>query len=703
MTQRKKLDGKIIGANSPVGSPKIDVIHASKDGKIESPVGFVVRREAAQASNYLEYRNIVPDITVKNSYAESDYYNFRPDEELPTTPKGIMAMSMCYYKKNPIVKNTIDTMAEFSANGMYVAHKSERTQQFYTNWLTKIDSYSINEQFVRLLLKAGNTIVSRSFAKIKKAQIKELYVGLAADQDFPQIEFVRSEVPVGYSFLNPLYVVLPQEEIASFSGKRLYFIRLPESFIRIVKKMNKQQLEEFSKEFPPDMVKILKKGERDIPLDPFRVSVFHYKKDDFEVWGEPVHGCILDDLIHYDKVKLADRNTLDSIASQIRVWKLGHIDKEHSWFPGTSAYEALNDILASISSGGTADIVWNAGIDVIELSKEAYKFLDTEKYKAPLNAIYQGLGVPRTVNDDNSFNNNYFGLKTMVERLNYARNTLRTFWTAEFKMLHKAFGLPGDPPVVMFDEISITNREQMLALVRDLVDRNVISEQECQRLFNTVPEIESYRIKKENRRQDNGTMPPKASPYHNTNNKAELEKIGFTKGVITPKDLDIETSLTDKQVMSIVKPKESKPKGQPGQGRPKNSADKNGRKKRTVKPRSAMASIWYTDAEQKIRAILVNRALEKSGKKNQRQLATSETDRIENEKFALLYNFSFGSTIEENTLGGVSTTLDADTLHKYNGLIASFVKTFGKEPNIDEKRLLQIEICLNKDENETNI
>lgn len=661
------------------------------EASIKSAV--LVSRGNRASANHLVYEDIVPNITVKNGFGENDYYNFRIDESVPTEPKGIMAMGMSFYKRNPIVKNTIDMMAEFAANGMYLSHRSERIQDFYTNWLQKVGSYAFNEQFVRILLKAGNVVINRSFTKVKKAQMQDLYVGLAADQEFPTIEYVKSEVPVGYSFLNPLYVILPQEDLSIFSGKRNFVLKLPTSLARKIKKMTKAELAEFSKEFPPEIANAIKKGATEFPLDPFKVSVYHYKKDDFEVWGEPVHACILDDLIHYDKARLADRTTLDGIAAQIRLWRLGHIEKDFSFFPSPAATEQLQEILGSVPPGGIADIIWNKGIDVLELNKDAYKLLDETKYKTPLTAIYQGLGVPRTLNDDGGFNNNYFGLKTMVERLNYARNTLKNFWTEEFKMLHLAFGLPGQPPVIMFDEISITDRAQMLALVRDLVDRDVISHQECQRLFNTVPDIEDYRIKKESRRR-NESMPPKAGPYHNTNNQAELEKIALTKGISMPKDLGVDTSLNNKQIMSIVKPKP--PKGQPGKGRPKNSMDKGVRKKRKTKPRSAMSNIWYTKAEAEIRDLLIAKSLEKFGKRNQRQLASAETDRIENEKFAMLYNIPFGSTISKETLNGVSTLVEQRVLDRYNSMIASFVKTFGKEPTIDEKRILQIEICLEK-------
>lgn len=648
---------------------------------------------ATATNNYLTYRDIVPDITVKNPYSENDYYNFREGEKLPTTPKGIMSMGMKYYKTNPIVKNTIDMMAELSANGMFVSHRSKRIQDFYNNYLQKIDSYSINEQFVRWLLKAGATVVNRSFTKVTKAVLADMQVGLAADQEFPKITYTKSEIPIGYSFLNPLYVNVPQEDIAMFMGKVKYFLALPKTLVDTIKRMDKKSLQEFSAEFPPEIAKYLKQGITDIPLDVDKVTIFNYKKDDCEIWGEPIHACILDDLVHYDKVKLADKTTLDSIAAMIRLWKIGHLDGEYSIFPSDAAYEKLNDVLASIPSGGGADIIWNPAITVEELSKDAYKALTPEKYKAPLAAIFLGLGVPRTTNDDNTFNNSYFGLKTMTERLNYARNMLKKFWSEEFKKIHLAFGFAGKPPVVMFDEISVANREHMLALIRDLADRNIISQEETRRIFNTDPDIEAYRVKRESKQQDGGMHPPKAGPYHNANLPGELKKIGFQKGVVKPKDVGVQSTLSDKQVMSIVKPQ---PKGVVGKGRPTNSKDKKLRKKKVVKPRSAMASIWYTDAQKKIHDIILAKSLEKNGKKNQRQLATAETDRLEKEKFAILYNLPFGQPINDNIINGVSNIVSEDVTNKYNLLTASFVKTFGRQPNIDEQRLLQIEVCLDK-------
>jgi|JI10StandDraft_1071094.scaffolds.fasta_scaffold40787_5 hypothetical protein len=50
---------------------------------------------------------------------------------------------------------------------------------------------------------------------------------------------------------------------------------------------------------------------------------------------------------------------------KIRVWKLGSL--EHQIMPDESAYDKLKEILESIPSGGTADIIWGPALEVFEV------------------------------------------------------------------------------------------------------------------------------------------------------------------------------------------------------------------------------------------------------------------------------------------------------------------------------------------------
>src|SRR4051812_16360882 len=98
------------------------------DKSIEHIPDSAVYHATATSNNYLTYKDIIPDITVGNEYNDKSYYQFRENERIPTKPKAKMSMALYFYGTNPIVKNTIDMMSELAADGMVVAHKSEKIQ-----------------------------------------------------------------------------------------------------------------------------------------------------------------------------------------------------------------------------------------------------------------------------------------------------------------------------------------------------------------------------------------------------------------------------------------------------------------------------------------------------------------------------------------------------------------------------------------------
>ena len=137
------------------------------------------------------------------------------------------------------------------------------------------------------------------------------------------------------------------------------------------------------------------KNKKPFALDPEKVMVFHYKKDDWQVWANPMIYAILDDIIMLEKMRLADLSALDGAISNIRLWTLGSLD--HKILPNKAAINKLRDILASNAGGGTMELVWGPELSYTESNSQVYKFLGSEKYNSVLNSIYAGLGVPPTL------------------------------------------------------------------------------------------------------------------------------------------------------------------------------------------------------------------------------------------------------------------------------------------------------------------
>ena len=373
-----------------------------------------------------------------------------------------------------------------------------------------------------------------------------------------------------------------------------------------------------SQSLPPDVLKALKDGTGKVALDPDKVSVFHYKKDDWLVWANPMIYAILDDVIMLEKMKLADVAALDGAISNVRLWSLGDIDNKI--LPTKASINKLRNILASNVGGGTMDLVWGPELKFTESSTQVYRFLGKEKYEPVLTNIYAGLGVPPTLtgmaNGSGGFTNNFISLKTLVERLQYGRDVLVSFWQEEIERVRKAMGFRL-PAKVHFDQMVLSDEASEKNLLIQLVDRNIISAETVVERFGEIPEIEKIRIRREERDRQVESIPQKASPYHNPQHRNDLEKIALQKDNMSPEDLGLVPStetgghpltnpndrrsdekiqekkeeMQDKQDDRDQKKLEQKvekqekdfdPTGRPEDGRPKNSRDKQKRKQREV-------------------------------------------------------------------------------------------------------------------------
>ena len=135
--------------------------------------------------------------------------------------------------------------------------------------------------------------------------------------------------------------------------------------------------------------------------------------------------------------------------------------------------------------GGSFDLIWGPELDFKESGTNVHQFLGSTKYEPVLNNIYAGLGVPPTLTGSatsSGFTNNYISLKTLVQRLEYGREVLRSFWEKEIEIVQKAMGFRL-PAKVMFDRMVLSDESSEKALLIQLVDRGIISYETIQERF----------------------------------------------------------------------------------------------------------------------------------------------------------------------------------------------------------------------------
>ena len=618
----------------------------------------------SRAGNYRDFKDIESNISVRTGYGPNDYYAFRSGEEIPQKQKRIIKMCMEAYDKVGIIRNVIDLMGDFGQQGINLVHQNKSVEKFYQQWFRKIDGKERSERFLNNLYRTGNVIIYRSFANITP-DIAKFMKSLANDikVEAPQTE--KNVIPWRYNFFNPLSVDLKDGNLSLFLGRKNLTLSAS-SFLDNFKDGSIPS--HILDTLPPQVKRSIKRGDRQIPLDPERVGVFYYKKDDWNQWSNPMIYAILDDIIMLEKMRLADLSALDGAISNIRLWTLG--DLEHKILPNKAAINKLRNILANNVGGGTMELVWGPELKFQEAHSEVYKFLGSEKYSAVLNSIYAGMGVPPTLTgmagQSGGFTNNFISLKTLVERLQYGRDLLIKFWQYEIELVRRAMGFRY-PAQIHFDQMSLSDEATEKNLLIQLADRDIISHETVLERFKEKPSIERIRLKRELQDRDGDLTPDKAGPYHNPQHEHDLEKIALQQGLVIPEDVGVETSLDSKELMDRKFPKQqpASPTGpavpnkkkepkDPKGGRPKFSSDKEPRKKRSENPKSkpGLADVltWTHDAFAHISDIVNDAFLNTKGKKNLRQLTKSDVADLESLKVDVFTNLDLLSNVTSTSI-----------------------------------------------------
>src|SRR5690606_31269447 len=135
-------------------------------------------------------------------------------------------------------------------------------------------------------------------------------------------------------------------------------------------------------------------------------------------------------------------------------------------FPTKAAFAKLSEMLENHTGVGTIDIVWGPDLEMEESVTQVHHFLGEDKYKPHLNSIYAGLGIPPTLTGTfgaAGTTNNFISLKTLVQRLEYGRDALRSFWEGELAILQKALGIRF-PFKIEFEHMDLGDSESEKAL-----------------------------------------------------------------------------------------------------------------------------------------------------------------------------------------------------------------------------------------------
>lgn len=651
--------------------------------------------------------NHTTNTSVRSDYTGEDYEYFRSTERIPTEDKAIIKACLEAYEQIGIIRNVIDLMGDFACQGIKLVHPNKQIEQFYRRWFNYVKGKERTERFLNTVYKAGNVIIQRIEGRISTKN-KKGWSTTKGGEDVEPLKIAKRLIPTRYIIHSPLSIEAIGGEIANFLGKPFYALYLPaniSSAIQNVGRMNGNSedvkfLREKIGKLPTALKSALKYGNL-IPLDQDSISAYHYKKDDWKVWAHPFTYSVLSELIMLNKTELADMSALDGVIANVRLWKLGDIEK--GIFPTKAAINKLRNILANSVGGGVVDMVWGPELTLEETNTQIHNFLGKDKYEAILTLIYGGLGIPSTMtggSTQSGFTNNAISLRTLVERLEYGRDLVKDFWTQEIERVQKAMGFRF-PASVEFTYTVLADEAAEKRLLIELSDRNIFADEEIVEAFGRTASVQKAKISRQERSRGK-SLPYKASPYHMPQIDHELRKIFINRGLVTPSEVGLslferkDGELTHMEQLNQAKEevKKFKPVGKPEDGRPPGSKDTQKRKQKTVKPRAMSIEkfIWATNAQVKITEVLVPALLKSFEKKNLRQLTKGEFAKAEKMKFDVLSNLEPFTEVTPTLIASVldkELTVRDEILVYYELAIANFIENNNRKPNTDECRQLE--------------
>ena len=670
------------------------------------------------------YKGFETNITVRDDFSRDDYEYFRPKEALPRRQKEIISYCMEAYRRVGIVRNIIDLMGDFCVQGISLVHANRQQQKVYRGWAKKVKFKQVSERAANLVLRAGNVVMKRAIARLPskeedlmKAQGEKLEPDTVIDES---LTVSRRNLPVKYTFLNPATLEIIGGELSQFVGKQVIALRLSGSLKTKITNPKNEMEQMLVDKLPSFLTNAVKQGKTLIPLEQDKLITMHYKKDDWQEWADPMTYAILDDIILLEKMKLADLAALDGAISQIRLWTLGDLDK--GIFPTDAAIDKLAEILASNPGGGAFDLIWGPELKFQEHKTDVHKFLGAEKYEPVLSSIHAGLGVPPTLTGSSTAagtTNNFISIQTMVQRLEYVRDKIRDMWTQELELVRQALGYQ-KAPQIQFDRMILNDEAAEKALLLQLWDRNVISDEVITQRFGEIPELEQLRTRREERERERGLRNEKTGPYFTAepDKDHEYKKIALQNGFVGPEDMGMEPPKSetpfDKE-MKVAAIKKAAPgtkaktkKGKSGQGRPKTSKS-GGKSKRKFKIRTSASemptmdqfndfvvkNMWAKETQKAIADMLNPHILSFYQKKNLRELSEKESGDAELLKFNVLANMNaFDEINEEGVLAIASTNPPLPLAFRkvYDRFVAKAHKVKGRDLTTEERKVIQTSV-----------
>ena len=370
------------------------------------------------------------------------------------------------YANVPIFRNAIDIMAELANSPIYVEQGNEASRTFIKKWFSKINLWSLKDQYFREYYRSGNVFLYRIDGKFNSKDFSKLHK-IYGSSDFID----EGKIPIRYVLLNPYDIIATRSTTFKINS---YKKILSEYEIERLQNPKTEEDKEVFDSLPQSVKDRIKQGGWSgdgitMDLDAKQLCNSFYKKQDYEPFAIPFGFPVLDDINWKMELKKVDQAVSRTIENVILLITMGTDPDKGGINPHN--LQAMQSLFQNESVGRVlvADYTTKAEFVLPDISK----IIGPEKYQIVNEDIRQGL--QNVIVGDEKYKNTQVKAEIFLERLKEARQSfVHNFLQPQIKLVCQQMGFK-TYPTAKFEEIDIKDEVQLQRVVTRLIEMGILT------------------------------------------------------------------------------------------------------------------------------------------------------------------------------------------------------------------------------------
>jgi len=357
-------------------------------------------------------------------------------------------------------------MAELANSPIYLEGGNEASRNFINKWFSKINLWSLKDQYFREYYRSGNIFIYRLDGRFNASDFSKL------NTIYGQNGYIDSgKIPVRYILLNPYDIIATRSTTFRINA---YKKILSEYEVERLQNPKNEDDKQIFDSLPEDVKKRIKEGGWSgdgitMDLDSSKLSHSFYKKQDYEPFAIPFGFPVLDDINWKIELKKVDQAISRTIENVILLITMGAEPDKGGINPNNLS--AMQSLFQNESVGRVlvADYTTKAEFILPDIGK----IIGPEKYQIVNEDIRQGL--QNVIVGDEKYKNTQVKAEIFLERLKEARECfVHNFLQPQVKMVCKHMGFKVYPRV-KFEEIDIKDEIALQRVVTRLLEVGILT------------------------------------------------------------------------------------------------------------------------------------------------------------------------------------------------------------------------------------